>query len=90
MAEKSLKSILSSCSWSPASKPVVSYRDRAAPCGWDVGALPLLHRQGPELTGTGIAAQFCLISQLERWWSVVWEKCRQRLLMYPGEEAPRW
>ena len=40
-------------------------------------APPLLYRQGPQLTGGGGAAQFCLVGQLEGWWSAVWEKAHE-------------
>lgn len=71
-----MKSIPSPLPWSTVGEPVASYCGRVAPGGRDVGASPLLYCQGPELTGTGIAAQFCLIGQLKRWWSAVWEKDR--------------
>lgn len=39
-----------------------------------MGAPSLLYGQGPQLTGGGSAAQFCLIGQLEGRWSAVWGK----------------
>lgn len=59
---------------SPSHQPVASYCGKAAPGGWDIGTSSLLHCQGPQLTGGGGATQFCLIGQLEGWWSAVWAK----------------
>ena len=71
--DKSLKPV-PGLSRSPAHEPVASYCGKAAPGGWDVRAPSLLHRQVPQLTGGRGATQFCLIGQLEGWWSAVWEK----------------
>lgn len=66
--------VLAYKTWSPAHQPVASYCDKATPSGWDVWAPSLLHCQRPQLTGGGSASQFCLVGQLEGWWSAVWEK----------------
>lgn len=76
LADKTLKPV-PRLSRSPAHQSVASYCGKGVPGRWDVGAPSLLYCQGPQLTGGGGAAQFCLIGQLKRWWSAVWGKAHR-------------